>query len=254
MRKFNLHPHRAVFFVSCLLTAIFAILPTSAFGDDSLRLDILDLPRFQVEEAQVVTLIRSKQLDKAEALLRAMAKRYPKSPSVQYNLACVLSLGGSADEAFAILEKSVELGFRKVDHIEKDPDLIPLRKDERFAAILEVAAEPLEGKAWPQFDKPTPVSGKDGAVLVSESNLGYNQRNGMFMALVRVEEGLAEKAVAIGEDKASKLLGKWFEAGTAAGNAGDLYDNHDGDHSNMNFRAFPQLTRIEFGPKIRQRK
>jgi hypothetical protein len=250
MSKIDRWPHFAGF----LLAVTIAIFPSLASGDDSLRLSILDLPRFQAEERQVVTLIRSKQLDKAEALLRAMTKRYPKSPTVQYNLACVLSLVGRADEAFAILDKAVEFGFRKVDHVKQDTDLINLRKDARFAAILKAAAEPLEGQIWPQFDKASPASGENGAVVVTESNLGYNQRNGMFMALIKVEGGLAEKPVAKGEDKMSNLLGKWHKAGTAAGNVGDLYDNHDGDHSNMNFGAFPQLTRIEFGPSIRQRQ
>jgi len=253
MRKFNRRPRLAsAMFFSCLGALVF-IRPSTVVADDSLHLGILDLPRFQGEEGQVVALIRSKQLDKAEALLRAMAKRYPKSPTVQYNLACVLSLGGRVDEAFQYLDQSLELGFRKPDHINTDPDLINLRKDERFNAVLKSAAEPIAGPTWPQFAKAIPAAGKDGTVLVAESNLGYNNRNGMFLALIQVEENLAEKQVSKSEDKVGKLLGKWYQAGTAAGNMGDLYDNHDGDHSNMNFRDFPQLTRIEFGEKIRQR-
>ncbi len=146
------------YFAGFLLAVTIALFPSFASGDDSLRLSILDLPRFQAEEGQVVALIRSKQLDKAEALLRAMTKRYPKSPTVQYNLACVLSLAGRADEAFAILDKAVEFGFRKVDHVKEDTDLINLRKDARFAALLKVAAEPLEDQVWPQFDKASPAS------------------------------------------------------------------------------------------------
>ncbi len=253
MRKINRCPHFVSFlFFSCLGAWVFTP-PSTAFADESLHLGILDLPRFQAEEGQVVAFIRSKQLDKAEALLRAMVKRYPKSPSSQYNLACVLSLRGRADEAFSILDKAVDLGFRKVEHIEQDTDLTNLRKDERFKAVLKAAAEPAAGPTWPQFAKATPAAGKDGAVQITESNLGYNNRNGMFLALVKVEENLAEQQISKNEDKVGKLLGKWYEAGTAAGNVGDLYDNHDGDHSNMNFRSFPQLTRIEFGEKIRQR-
>ena len=169
MRKFNRRPRLASsLFFSCLGALVF-IRPSTAVADDSLRLGILDLPRFQVEEGQVVAFIRSKQLDKAEASLRAMAKRYPKSPTVQYNLACVLSLGGRVDEAFQYLDQSLELGFRKPDHINTDPDLINLRKDERFNALLKSAAEPIAGPTWPQFAKPTPAVGKDGAVTVAES-------------------------------------------------------------------------------------
>ena len=145
LRKSILRSHPTGFRLGGLLAVILSLLPSLASAEDSLNLSILDLPRFQAEEGQVVGLIRSKQLDKAEALLRAMANRYPKSPSVQYNLACVLALGGRDDEAFPLLEKAVDLGFRKVDHIEQDPDLIILRKDERFATILKAAAKPIEG-------------------------------------------------------------------------------------------------------------
>ena len=236
-----------------LLAAAFAILVIPAFSDDALHLGILDYPRFQAEETQVIAFIRSKQLDKAEALLRSMSKRYPKSPTTHYNLACVLSLKGKIDESFALLDRSLEVGFRKPDHIKQDPDLINLRKDARFKKVLEEAAQPLNGPTWPQFAKAAVASGKDGAVLLTESNLGYSRKNGMFMGLIRVADGLAEKPVTTLDDKVGKLLGKWYEAGSAAGNAGDLYDNHDNAHSNMNFRAYPQLTSIQFGPKIRER-
>tara|TARA_Y100001934_G_scaffold282554_1_gene396848 strand:- start:1398 stop:3410 length:2013 start_codon:yes stop_codon:yes gene_type:complete len=254
MSKHNKWRH----FRSLLLCGIAAVtscnLPSTLTADDSLRLSILDLPRFNGEEAQVIALIRTKRLEQAEALLRAMTKRYPKSPTVQYNLACVLSLGGRIDESFGFLTKAVELGFRKVDHLKQDTDLINIRKDARFATVLKAAAVPMDGKAWPQFDQASISVGENGAVQVTESNVGFNQRNGMFMALVRPEAGLAEKPIMKEDGKVSALLAKWYEAGTAAGNAGDLYDNHDGDHSNMKFEAYPQLTRIEFGPAIRQRQ
>ncbi|MGE4550620.1 MAG: hypothetical protein AAEJ57_04460, partial [Opitutales bacterium] len=219
-----------------------------------MSLGILDLPRFQAEEMQVITFIRAKKLDEAETSLLAMAKRYPKSPTVHYNLACVLSLDGRVEQAFEYLEIALALGFRKAEHIEQDPDLINLRKDERFAAILEAAAAPFADQTWPQFAKPTPALGKYGAVVVTESNLAYNQRSGMFMALVQVEDDLKDKPVTEGKGEIGKLLAEWYAEGTAAGNVGDLYDNHDGDHSNMNFRSFPQLTRVEFGQKIRAEK
>jgi hypothetical protein len=220
---------------------------------DSNSFGILDLPRFHAEEMQAVALIRSKNLDKAVAALEAMSNKYRQSPSTRYNLACVLSMQGRVDKAFEVLTQAVDLGFRKAEHIKQDPDLINLRKDQRFAAILEAAAQPKVEAVWPRLTSPVPALAKDGAVLVTEANLGYNQRNGMLVALVRVEEGLSEKPITKGEGKVSELLSKWYEAGSAAGNVGDLYDNHDGDHSNMRYNNFPQITRIEFGEKIRQR-
>ena len=45
----------------------------------------------------------------------------------------------------------------------------------------------------------------------------------------------------------------WYAQGTAAGNRGDLYDNHDTDHSNLDYASFPQLTRIEFDDAVKKR-
>ncbi len=53
--------------------------------------------------------------------------------------------------------------------------------------------------------------------------------------------------------EAGKLLLKWAKDGTAAGNWGDFYDNHDTDHSNMNYAAFPGLTRIEYSEAAKKR-
>ncbi len=80
-----------------------------------------------------------------EALVRA-----------RYNAACVESLAAAGmngpdapprpleeaaartrrDAAFAHLQKAVELGWRDRDHLEKDPDLAPLRDDARWRALL----------------------------------------------------------------------------------------------------------------------
>jgi hypothetical protein len=53
-------------------------------------------------------------------------------------------------------------------------------------------------------------------------------------------------AICTGRDKVCQLLGKWYAAGTAAGNAGDFYDNRDGGHSQFNTGRFPQLDRITY--------
>ncbi len=41
---------------------------------------------------------------------------------------------------------------------------------------------------------------------------------------------------------AAKKLRTWFKSGTAAGNAGDIYDNRDRGHSRLNLNHFPQMT------------
>ncbi len=46
---------------------------------------------------------------------------------------------------------------------------------------------------------------------------------------------------------------KWYSEGTAAGNVGDLYDNHDRGHSLLDLARYPQLCRIVFGPETQKR-
>ncbi|MBK8286327.1 MAG: hypothetical protein IPK97_16435 [Ahniella sp.] len=56
-----------------------------------------------------------------------------------YNHACVLALSGSVDRAFTALEAAVNAGYTDRAHIERDPDLAPLRADPRYAALLKHA-------------------------------------------------------------------------------------------------------------------
>ena len=46
-----------------------------------------------------------------------------------------------------------------------------------------------------------------------------------------------------------RLLNTWFAEGTAAGNAGDYYDNRDHNHSPLDLRHYPQLTLLEYVPE-----
>ena len=234
------------------------ILSTWSFAaDEPGKPSILDLPALQARQvagqAQVVHLMRAKEFDKAESMLRLMTRHNPKSPATRYNLACLLALRDQADEAFEQLELAVELGFRNIPHLENDPDLLNLRKDKRFSAVLKAAAKPFGGSVWPKFPKPVPAVVKDGEVVLNELNLGYDPKVGLFLGLVGRAKNVEELTIAKGQGKVGDLLREWFEEGTAAGNRGDFYDNHDGDHSNMNFRGFPQLTRIEYGEALRKR-
>ena len=53
------------------------------------------------------------------------------------------------------------------------------------------------------------------------------------------------------KDPAGELLLQWQKDGTAAGNWGDLYDNRDGDHSDLPRSLFPTLTWIEYATEAR---
>ena len=73
----------------------------------------------------------------------------------------------------------------------------------------------------------------------------------LIAALARAGENpdldkLKQKPIAVGNGKVGELLRQWWKEGAAAGNAGDFYDNRDGDHSPLNLDPFPQLSAIKY--------
>lgn len=65
-----------------------------------------------------------------------LSRLRPKDPTVHYNLACDYSLLNRARLAIDTLEKAIKLGYRGFKHMETDPDLENIRKDERFIDLV----------------------------------------------------------------------------------------------------------------------
>jgi tetratricopeptide (TPR) repeat protein len=64
------------------------------------------------------------------------AAEFPQFAGVAtYNIACVHSLKGNADEAFAWLDKAIALGFDDVEQLKGDADFDAIRKDPRMAKL-----------------------------------------------------------------------------------------------------------------------
>jgi len=204
---------------------------------------------------RIEMLLAQGKYDEAEKRLRETIGRAPYQIVAHYNLGCVLARQGKNDEALASLEKAVQLGFRDRKHIEEDEDLAGLRGEARFQTILALASEPMpqQLQSGGSAAEPSPIV--DGQAIVSEKNVAWDPGLGVFRALFRFDaESTGDKPIAQGFGKAGELLRAWQEEGSAAGNGGDLYDNHDTDHSNMNYAAFPQLARVEFDEEARKRR
>jgi serine/threonine protein kinase/Tfp pilus assembly protein PilF len=60
----------------------------------------------------------------------------PDDAGVLYNVACLNAVGGKPDRALDLLEHAVENGFGHKEWIEHDPDLVSLRADPRYQALL----------------------------------------------------------------------------------------------------------------------
>ncbi len=64
-----------------------------------------------------------------------LAQLRPEDPFVQYNLACSYSLTGNFNQAAAAIVKALDLGYRDLKWLMKDPDLEPLREHPLFKNI-----------------------------------------------------------------------------------------------------------------------
>jgi CubicO group peptidase (beta-lactamase class C family) len=72
----------------------------------------------------------------AEVALR-LTDAAPDRPLAHYNLACVMCKLNRFDAALAALDRSVDCGWRSIDHLEIDPDLDGLRELPGYAALIK---------------------------------------------------------------------------------------------------------------------
>ena len=244
------------------LSAVILIASSALAGAGELsteRPNVFDLPGIQIGharlQAQIAALFKIADYAGAEKFCREAIETIPHSPDGHYNLACALARQGKTDEALASLEAAVKLGFNKVDHIEQDDDLSSLRDHERFqdAAKDAATAKPDPKQGW--HFKVQPGNIENGVATVDEDNTIWDARLGVFRTFFKLDMAPSDSApICDGFDAVGRLLRRSHAEGTAAGNHGDLYDNHDSDHSNMNYAMFPQLTRIEFAEAPKSRR
>lgn len=240
----------------CIAWLVVATATCSPVLRGQTRPSVLDMPTrraAQVGLHQAASrLLARNELPQAAAILRQLILRFPEDAHAHYNLACVLARQEESDEAFASLSKAVLAGFHDVKHMREDRDLAGLHVDPRFGELLESAPVPPE----PRVDRRKAVPSKydQGMVMVDENNVTWDDARQTLRAHFDLQDATADKPIAKGIKGAGELLRKWYAAGTAAGNHGDLYDNHDGDHSNMKWQEFPQLTRIEFADAVKSRQ
>ena len=199
---------------------------------------------------QMVLLARQGDYKRAELVATQAVKRMPDNALAHYNQACMRSTNGKLDGAIRSLGRAIDLGFRNVKHMSRDPDLQFIRSDKRFADLLKRAQKPFEPK---KTYKPTAVN--NGIATVTAANTEWNAQKNTLIAHFEVNKAiLKRRSICQRKDKVGQLLRKWYAEGTAAGLAGDYYDNHDHDHSNMNYAAFPQLTRIEYSADAKKHR
>jgi hypothetical protein len=214
---------------------------------------VFDVPGLQLEIAR---LFRAGDYAEAERRCRTVTELAPYDAGACYNLACVLARQDKTEEALASLQQAVALGFRDPQILTTDQDLAGLRDHPQFQKALAyatVAASRVQAFQRPDSVQPAPL--EDAVATVDASNTAWDASLGIFRSYFDLDTAPpATEPVVQGFEPAGRHLLAWYAAGTAAGNRGDLYDNHDNDHSNMRYAMFPQLTRIEFAESVRQRR
>jgi tetratricopeptide (TPR) repeat protein len=73
-----------------------------------------------------------KALRDSEEVVRLL----PKNAEAYKDRASVYALQKQADKAIQNLERSFELGYRKIDHIEREPSFNSVRSDPRYIQLV----------------------------------------------------------------------------------------------------------------------
>jgi tetratricopeptide (TPR) repeat protein len=80
---------------------------------------------------------RAGEIEKGLEIDRRLAALLPRNAIVHYNLACSLSLLGRIDEALDVLRRAISLGYSDFEFLARDPDLVNVRRDARYLALLK---------------------------------------------------------------------------------------------------------------------
>jgi len=89
-----------------------------------------------VFQGKGLRLLSEKKYKEAEDMFKEQAVLQPENPVPIYNIACAESLQGNISEALVYLNKAVDLGYKELDHILKDEDLVNIRNTEGFNVVI----------------------------------------------------------------------------------------------------------------------
>lgn len=176
-----------------------------------------------------------------EEICVTAVKWFPEDPTWRYNLACSYARRGNPHDALEALQRAVQLGFTDEKHIAEDSDLATLRRDRKFASILEEAKYYRENPDKLKNRVTPTLVGK--TAQISKSNTTWNMESGGFITLFKFpeyEKPETNRYVKVPGQTGEKIR-EWQKEGTAAGNFGDLYDNIDGFHSTLDLKLFPEM-------------
>ncbi|MEH6405367.1 MAG: hypothetical protein V7750_18490 [Sneathiella sp.] len=187
--------------------------------------------------------LASRRFSVAETGLRELISKYPWHFQSHYLLSSLMAVQERKDEAFILLDKAIDLGFSNQSALYKDANFSKIRSDPRFNALAEKLVTKLASTQ--QSDRPPLVTVqniRNNVALISQTNTVWDNRYNVLKSAFAFNSRKAARPIVIkGEDAAAKKLNELFQRGLAAGNAGDLYDNRDRQHSALSPKSYPQL-------------
>jgi len=89
-----------------------------------------------VYQGKGLRLLSDKKYKEAEDMFKEQAVLQPENPIPLYNIACAESLQGNISESLLYLNKSIDLGYKDLDHMLKDEDLTNIRNTEGFNVVI----------------------------------------------------------------------------------------------------------------------
>jgi tetratricopeptide (TPR) repeat protein len=89
-----------------------------------------------VFQGKGLRLLSDKKYKEAEDMFKEQATLQPENPIPIYNIACAESLQGNISESLVFLNKAVDLGYKDLDHMLKDEDLVNIRNTEGFNVVI----------------------------------------------------------------------------------------------------------------------
>ena len=240
-------PRKIIAVVVATSSIAYSVIQTSRVDESDLNTSTIPTvfaqPRIQRQlaffELQFRQRLATNDLRSASELADQTVALMPQSAVVYYHRACVRAKLGRTQAAIKDLNLALDFGLRGEEHFSQQTAFSTLNDRPEWSAILRRSITP-------PIRKPI-HAGKieNGIATVNSSNTAYLGNN-QFAVSFAADHSRAELPIVVGSDPVDKLLKQWDAEGTAAGLANILYDNHDRLHSDMDWKRFPQLTRIKY--------
>lgn len=215
--------------------------PPVAYGGSGVPL--FSMPGYTELKRQAERLARLRRLDPALELLRALEAQFPQNGTLYADKAGILMAKGEVDAAVEALSKAQEHGLFGLDQFLRRPIFDSVRQREDFIKIFEASKNNQPFKAH----EATPSGITEKTAIVTSQNTYWDKRHQLLRSEFLIPDHLESELVSNGIPQITDKLLDLYYSGQGAGNVGDLYDNRDQGHSELDLSKFPQVTRVQFG-------